>query len=681
MLRSNYIFTILVSCLFIIGGPFYQRSMAEEKNEKRLITDQMNPAEVQKGSSEETILNERAVDRSPGEAISDADRIISLQNTIAAEEENIEKLKKELKDRQAAFDDASNSLKDLTRKREEQQKKLQKLKEKGKSYNTEKLEGDISQLKEEQKLIKVSSALAFQALKTVQQQIETIGDKIQKDRYILDKLKGEKKSEESIPLLTSPSTIPSTKRVDPKITPPLPTLTARLPEKETSRENAQAPIGKPATAEQIAARKEAEKKAKEAFEAEQSIFEYMERKEILEEQIALQEKQLQTARDTSDNLDKILSLRQQELEEKIIGKAPQEELLKIQKEIRSIYDETEKIEDDNREREDRLRDLHLQYEAILREELEIMGEAERKRNEAETARKKRVWIESPFHPQNMLRWATTHGPQMLLTIFVLIALRFVAHLSAERLARLMVKRGRGIIDERESRAKTLSEAFKYATSLVIVVGGALLLLEAAGVNIKTLLGGAAVLGLAVAFGAQNLMRDYFSGFMILLEEQYKLNDVITIGDATGVVEHMTMRTTVLRDLEGRAHFIPNGQITHVTNRTHDWSQALFNIRISYKEDVDRVIDILIELAKELQHDPEYSSAVIGEPRMLGVDDLDESAIVIKFIMKTQPKKMWPVRREMLRRIKNRFDELGIKIPVPRRIAIEQQEDDKGGKQK
>jgi small conductance mechanosensitive channel len=653
--------------------------MAEAQNEKILITAQKNLGEVQKGSSEETVLKERAVDESAREEISDADRIISLQITIAAEEENLEKLKKELKERQAAFDNASNSLKDLTRKREKKQKKLHQVKEKDKSYNTEKLEGEIAKLKEEQKLIKVSSDLAFQALKTVQQQIETIGDKIWKDRDILDKLKGEKKSEEILPLVASPSTIPSTERVDPKITPVLPMLNTQPPKNKPSRE--ETPIEKPATAEQIAVRKEAEKKAKEAFEAEQSIFEYMERKEILEEQIALQEKQLQTARDTSDNLDKILSLRQQELEEKIIGKAPQEELLKIQKEIRSIYDETEKIEDDNREREDRLRDLHLQYEAILREELEIMGEAERKREEAETARKKRVWIESPFHPQNMLRWATTHGPQMLLTIFVLIALRFVAHLSAERLARLMVKRGRGIIDERESRAKTLSEAFKYATSLVIVVGGALLLLEAAGVNIKTLLGGAAVLGLAVAFGAQNLMRDYFSGFMILLEEQYKLNDVITIGDATGVVEHMTMRTTVLRDLEGRAHFIPNGQITRVTNRTHDWSQALFNIRISYKEDVDRVMDILIELAKELQHDPEYSSAVIGDPRMLGVDDLDESAIVIKFIMKTQPKKMWPVRREMLRRIKNRFDELGIKIPVPRRIALEQQEDDKGSKQK
>ncbi|MHA1629119.1 MAG: hypothetical protein ACTSVS_02905, partial [Candidatus Heimdallarchaeota archaeon] len=122
MLRSKYIFTLLVSCLFITVGPFYQRGMTKAQNEKILITAQKNPGEVQKGSSEETVLKERAVDESAREEISDADRIISLQITIAAEEENLEKLKKELKERQAAFDNASNSLKDLTRKREKKQK-------------------------------------------------------------------------------------------------------------------------------------------------------------------------------------------------------------------------------------------------------------------------------------------------------------------------------------------------------------------------------------------------------------------------------------------------------------------------------------------------------------------------------------------------------------------------------
>ena len=676
MFRSHYILVLLISCLCSTVAPFSQQAIAEVHSKNFPMLAQQNSDEPQTADPEAV---EEVAGQPPQERISDADRIISLQNIIAAEEERLEKLKQELKDRQAEFDDASNALLDLTGKREEQQKELQQLQEQDKSYNTEKLEGEIAKLKEEQNLIKVRSDLAFQALKTLQQQIKTIGDKLQKDRAILDKLKGVEQPEESSPASATPPIIPTSTSAPPQITPGLPTLNTQSREDQASREIT--PLEKPATTEQIVARKEAERKAKEAFEAEESIFEYVERKEILEKQIALQEKQLQTAHDTSDNLDKILSLRQQELEEKITAKVPQRELLKSQEGISSLYNETEKIEDDIRDRNDRLRDLHLQYEAILREELEIMGEAERKRKEAETARKKKVWVESPFYPQNMLRWATTHGPQLLLTIFVLVVLRFIAHLSADRLSRLIVRRGRGTIHERESRAQTLSETFKYATSLVIVVGGGLLLFEAAGVDIKTLLGGAAVIGLAVAFGAQNLMRDYFSGFMILLEEQYKLNDVITIGDVTGVVEHMTMRTTVLRDLEGRAHFIPNGQIARVTNRTHEWSQALFAIRVSYREDVDRVMEILMELAKELQQDPEFSNAVIGEPKMLGVDELDESAIVIKFFMKTHPNKMWPVKREMLRRIKNKFDALGIKIPVPRRIVLEEQEGGKGSKEK
>jgi chromosome segregation ATPase len=186
LFRSHYIVTLLVSCVFITVGPFYQRSLAEVHSENLLILAQQNSDEPQTADPEAV---EEVAGQPPQERISDADRIISLQNTIAVEEERLEKLKQELKDRQAEFDDASNALKDLTGQKEEQQKKLQQLQEQDKSYNTEKLEGEIAKLREEQKLIKVRSDLAFQALKTLQQQIKTIGDKLQKDRAILDKLK------------------------------------------------------------------------------------------------------------------------------------------------------------------------------------------------------------------------------------------------------------------------------------------------------------------------------------------------------------------------------------------------------------------------------------------------------------------------------------------------------------
>jgi small conductance mechanosensitive channel len=205
-----------------------------------------------------------------------------------------------------------------------------------------------------------------------------------------------------------------------------------------------------------------------------------------------------------------------------------------------------------------------------------------------------------------------------------------------------------------------------------VAGGTLLALQEAGVDIKTVLGGAAIIGLAVAFGAQNLMRDYFNGFMIMIEDQYELGDLITIGNVTGTVETVNMRTTVLRDIEGRIHFIPNGEVKQVTNRTYGWARALFDISVAYKEDVDRVMRILIDCANELRQDPDFGPYITDEPVMLGVDEFGEAAVRIKFYLKTKPDKMFLVKREMLRRIKNRFDQEGIEIPIPHRV-IHQQE--------
>ena len=201
-----------------------------------------------------------------------------------------------------------------------------------------------------------------------------------------------------------------------------------------------------------------------------------------------------------------------------------------------------------------------------------------------------------------------------------------------------------------------------------------MILQEAGIPIAPLLGGAAVFGLAVAFGAQNLIRDYFYGFVILLENQYKLNDVVKIGDTSGQVEQITLRMTVLRDLEGNVHFVPNGQITTVTNMTHGWSRALFDIGVAYKENVDHVMAVLNELGDQLRKEPPYSAVILEPATMLGVDALGDSAVVIKFFIKTRPLQQWTVKRELLRRIKNRFDELGIEIPFPHRTVFHRLED-------
>ena len=218
-------------------------------------------------------------------------------------------------------------------------------------------------------------------------------------------------------------------------------------------------------------------------------------------------------------------------------------------------------------------------------------------------------------------------------------------------------------------------SFRSAATVLILVGGAILVLQEAGIDVKTVLGGTAILGFALAFCAQNLMRDYFTGFMILLEDQYELGDLVTIGDVTGRVEKVNMRTTMLRDLEGRVHFIPNGEVKSVTNRSYVWGRAVVEVPVGYKENVDRVMAILLEVAAELRDDPDFGPWVTNEPVMLGVDRFTEFSVIIKFIIETQPDKMFPVRREMLRRVKNEFDKVGIEISVPYRMLLQPKPDE------
>ncbi len=236
---------------------------------------------------------------------------------------------------------------------------------------------------------------------------------------------------------------------------------------------------------------------------------------------------------------------------------------------------------------------------------------------------------------------------------------------------------RGTAAERDQRAETLRRVFGYAAGLAVFTLGLLAVLHTSGIDVTVLLGGTAVIGAAVAFGSQNLVKDYFSGFMILAENQYSVGNVIRIADTTGVVEDISLRMTVLRDEEGTVHFIPHGQVTKVSNLTHGWSRAVFKIKVAYDEDVDRVMDVLMDLAREMRNDEQFGPQMLGQPEMQGVEAFDESAVVIKFLVKTRPLMQWSVRRELLRRIKNRFDQLGIEIPFPQWVIHEPKDRNNG----
>ncbi len=282
--------------------------------------------------------------------------------------------------------------------------------------------------------------------------------------------------------------------------------------------------------------------------------------------------------------------------------------------------------------------------------------------------------ENPFNIKNLVHWLFDHATKLITILIATFGLHWLLKIGCRQIAAIMARGGsRGTQRERENRAVTLVGVFRNTASLAIIGGGTLMALDEVGIPIMPLMGGAAVLGLAVAFGAQNLVRDYFSGFMVLMEDQYGINDVVRIGDISGVVEKITLRITVLRDLEGIVHFVPHGSITRVSNLTHGWSRAVVEINISYREDPDHVMKVLMDVANELRKDPAFGPLILDEPEMLGVDRFGDYSIVLKFVLKTHPLKRWPVRRELLRRIKRRFDELGIEIPFPQRTVYNRQE--------
>ena len=160
-----------------------------------------------------------------------------------------------------------------------------------------------------------------------------------------------------------------------------------------------------------------------------------------------------------------------------------------------------------------------------------------------------------------------------------------------------------------------------------------------------------------------------NGFFIILENQYRIGDAIEVGGVSGLVETVSLRKTVLRDLEGKVHTIPNGEIRIVSNLSKEWSRSVLDVGISYREDIDAVIDLLSRIGKEMQAEEPFKSAILEPLQILGVERFGESQLVIRMIVKTQPLKQWEVGRELRRRIKNRFDDQGVEIPFPHRVLL------------
>lgn len=264
-------------------------------------------------------------------------------------------------------------------------------------------------------------------------------------------------------------------------------------------------------------------------------------------------------------------------------------------------------------------------------------------------------------------WAEAHA-QNSIRIVLILGLAWVGR----RLLRTIVTRVQRIgndgdpdtASEREKRAQTIGSVLSQASAVLVWSIATMLVLAEFGVDLKPILAGAGILGLAVGFGAQTLVKDIITGFFILLENQIRVGDTVTAAGCKGIVESVTLRTTVLRDVDGTTHIIPNSAITVVANATRDWARALLDVGVAYKEDTDRCEMVLREVGLTLEKDPAFAKKIIGPFEYPGVEKLDEYAVVLRMAVKTQAHDGPIVLRELRRRVKKAFEKAGIEIPYP-----------------
>lgn len=220
----------------------------------------------------------------------------------------------------------------------------------------------------------------------------------------------------------------------------------------------------------------------------------------------------------------------------------------------------------------------------------------------------------------------------------------------------------------EQRAETLRHIVRSVVKGVLIVIVVVTIISELGVDIGPILASAGIAGLAIGFGAQSLVKDVISGFFILFEDQYGVGDVVKISDLSGVVERMTLRVTVLRNLEGQVHVIPNGNIHTVTVMTKEWARAVVDVTVSFKEDLSKVFQVLNRINQRLAQDMPHE--ILDKPTLLGVEKLDDTGVTVRAIVKTPPLKQADVSREWKRRIKDEFDRAGIEFATKGNVTLE-----------
>jgi small conductance mechanosensitive channel len=280
------------------------------------------------------------------------------------------------------------------------------------------------------------------------------------------------------------------------------------------------------------------------------------------------------------------------------------------------------------------------------------------------------------HLRELSAWSYAKGLPLLVTLGICYALVRITGLLVTRFEHEL-DRGTSLDAlERAKRARTLGSVINKVVTIALTSVTLLMVLTAFGVNIAPVLTGAGILGLAVGFGAQTLVRDVISGFFLILEDQVRVGDVAAINGTAGLVEAINLRTIVLRDSEGTVHVFPNGSIQTLANRSKDFSYYVIDLGISYREDPDRVADLLRQIGAAMQADPKYAPFILEPVEILGVDSFGDWSMVLKMRIKTVPLKQWDVGREFRKRLRRRFEQEGIEVPFPERVVKVREDHDR-----
>jgi len=267
----------------------------------------------------------------------------------------------------------------------------------------------------------------------------------------------------------------------------------------------------------------------------------------------------------------------------------------------------------------------------------------------------------------IVEWSLNHGITILSILVVAFIVNRFGHIFIEKLVRRAVLPGDQSPEAEKKREDTLINVFVSTFHILVWVMANLMILSEFGIDTAPLIAGAGIAGLAFGFGGQYLIRDVIAGLFIVLENQYRVGDVVCLDDTCGSVEKVTLRMTILRDLDGTVHHVPNGFINKASNLSKVFSRVNLNIGVSYSDDLEKVIAVVNRVGEELANDPQFKDDIIKSPQFLRVDNFGDSSVDIKILGDTKPLKQWDITGELRKRLKIAFDKEGIEIPFPQRV--------------